>query len=138
MFLDDLPTASRYIEAKRNDPDYVEAMVKRLAKEDLGEAEPGRRWTPRSAEWDTQHELMASFYDRLGNWLVQYANSNRPKGKPPMKQLPPFPRPVTAVDKARAQLDVRAEQKLDDLIADAHATYAADHPDEQAESGGET
>jgi hypothetical protein len=119
-----LPAASHYVEAQKNDPEYARHVVRLLDAED-GPA----KWAPRVAEWTTQHELMAAFFDRLGDWLVQYANSNKPKGAPSVKPLPRFPRPVTAVERERAAIERRAEAELDDLIDRAHAHY-------QRENGG--
>ncbi len=123
--------ASRYIEARRNDPDYARAVAEaELAALNDPDAHPdaaAAKWSPRPAEWTTEHELMAAFFDRLGDWLVQHANSLTPKGKPRVKPLPRFPRPVTAVDHARAEIDARVEDALDDLIAQAHATYEAEN-----------
>lgn len=108
------------MESQKNDPATAERVA---AAMDAGEDTPAPRWAPRAAEWTVQHELMAAFFDRLGHWLTQHANSQRPKGRPPIKPLSPFPRPVTAIDRARAAIDARAEAALDDLIDSAHALY---------------
>lgn len=118
-----LPSASHFVEAQKNDPEYARVVAEQLADDQE------RKWLPRAAEWTTQHELMAAFFDRLGDWLVQYANSQRGQGKPAIKPLPRFPRPVTAIERERAAIEARAEVELDDLIDRAHAHY-------QRENGG--
>lgn len=103
-------------------------MAQRIAERQTAD-EPTRKWSPRAAEWTVQHELMALFFDRLGRWLAQYANSHRPQGRPPIQPPPPFPRPVTGIDRAMSALEARVEGELEDLIHRAHAQY-------QQENGG--
>lgn len=83
------------------------------------------RWQPRAADWNLEVALLAEIRDRMGQALTLLADlpaGVKKRSKPP----PAFPRPQTAIDRARAQLELAMESELDDLIAAAHATYAAE------------
>lgn len=62
-------------------------------------------WTPPLTEWDLTTELLAEIRDRLGDVVrAQISAIPVPKGKSrPKYSDKPFPRPVTAMEKAREE-----------------------------------
>ncbi|UNX54078.1 hypothetical protein MF406_14170 [Georgenia sp. TF02-10] len=102
-----------------------------LALQREGENEgPAPRWTPPLTEWDTQTALMAEVRDRLGEVVkavatlkvgipVVQVKSLRPAPKVNDK---PFPRPVTALDEARAA----AAQAAGEWLLTAFFPHATD------------
>lgn len=106
--------------AQRNDPQVAEWIA----------AQPERaRWSPPATEWSLGHELLAGILDAIGDQTAVTANvSGRLKkhAQPPSR----FPRPVTAIEKAKARAEARIERELADLITAAHKAYAAEHQQE--------
>lgn len=103
--------------AQRNDPEVAEWLA----------AQPERaRWVPPPTEWSLAHELLAGILDRLGEQTAVTANVSG-RLKRPAHSPDRFPRPVTAIEKAKARAEVRIERELADLITAAHASYAAEH-----------
>lgn len=115
---------SHYWESVRNDPELAEQLA------DAPDT-PVKEWRPRPAEWSLDAELMASQFDRLGEWLTQFANANRRAGSPPVKPPPRFPRPVTAVDKAKETARERRQNNVVDLVKEAQERHKR-----QQEGGG--
>lgn len=118
--LDRLPANSQYVTAQRNDPELAELIAS------LPEAEMGR-WRPPATEFSLDTSLLAEIRDRLGVVAtllgdMPLAPGVKRRSKPP----PPFPRPLTAIERARAAAEAQMEADLDDMVAAAHATYEAE------------
>lgn len=97
---------SRMSAALVNDPE--------AAAELAAQPEPSRTWTPPVTDWDLHATLQAEMLDRLGELIgAVLATIPVEKGKSrPKFKAKPFPRPRTAVDRARelatreVQLDI--------------------------------
>lgn len=115
--LQGLPSHSHFVSAQRNDPQVAEWLA----------AQPERaRWVPPPTEWTLGHELLAGIFDRLGEQTAVTANVSG-RMRQPAQSPDRFPRPVTAIEKAKARAEARIERELADLITAAHASYAAEH-----------
>lgn len=103
-----LPVSSAFVEAQLNDPEYAEWVL----------AQPERPpQPPRLTDWTPEVAALTDLRDRVVELIgvtVRAAN-----GKPgPFR---PAPRPVTAIDRARAQARNRRHQ---DLVAEVKAAQA--------------
>lgn len=110
--LDRLPLSSAYREAWSNDPEVADFLL------DQPEPPPSRPQVPLS-EYDTQTALLADVLDRLGDVIVAVVGSAG--GKPP--KLPPAPRPVTGVERARARRERLAHEALVDEVKAAQERW---------------
>lgn len=109
-----LPPTSRFNAARAMDPEVARAV---LAQPETGDEEP---WAPPLTEWDTATALAAETRDllmdavkllsaiRFGIPVVQQERL-RPAPKAGGK---PFPRPVTAIEKAREEAARDAGQRV--------------------------
>lgn len=108
-----LPPSSRYVIAKRNDPE-VALEVARAAREERA-AGRGGKWHPSAFEWNEQTELSAALLDRMGELVALMQDlpiaGKRRKAKPPK----PTPRPVGAIEKAEQRL---ADEHVSEIVQD--------------------
>lgn len=115
-FLDGLAPTSRYIIAKRNDPETALATARALR--DARHGEGRSRYRPPAVEWDARAELDAAILDRLGEVVALLSDlpiaGKKRKGKPPKRT----PRPETAIERAERQL---SEEHVEEIVADVEA-----------------
>lgn len=116
-FLSQLPRTSRFVIAKKNDPE-VALEIARALREAKSSGSGVGQWSPPPEEWDTPTELLASIHDRLGELsaLIQdlpIAGKKR-KAKPPKRT----PRPRYAIDKAE---QVLSDEHVAEIIEDVEA-----------------
>lgn len=90
--IDQLPQASRYMEAVANDPEQARLIAEARSK---GSGE-GEAWSPRLAEFDLHARLMRDQIQALMG--VQAAVIAAAGAKPP--KIDPYPVPVTEIDRA--------------------------------------
>jgi hypothetical protein len=93
--IDMLPAASRLNEAIANDPETAAHLAKLRLQESEGDKPD---WSPRVAEYDLHAMLMREMIQRLDG--IYQAAVAQTGNKPP--QIPAFPTPKTAIDKAVA------------------------------------
>lgn len=92
--IDMLPAACRLNEAIADDPETARYLAQLRLDKNPGAGE----WSPRVSEYDLHALLMREIIQRLdGIYQASVANTGN---KPP--QIPPFPAPKTAIDKAVA------------------------------------
>jgi hypothetical protein len=121
-FLAPLARSSRYVIAKRNDPEVAMQVAQSLrdAKKDPGRA---GSWTPPAEEWDTLAELVASAVDRLGEIEALLADlpiaGKKRKAKPPKRTA----RPRTAIEDAEKLL---SDMHVSEIIADVESSYVSE------------
>jgi hypothetical protein len=106
------------MKAKHQDEDFVAAIVEREVEDD----DEAPSWSPAAEDWTLLHEMLAQVFDRLGALAMITAHA-----KPEAKGPDPFPRPVTALSKAResmkqVKLD-RYDEKLLDVVAKAQQRW---------------
>lgn len=101
--IDHLPRDSAFIEALAEDDE--------LADRNVARPDNGRRRTPPISEFTPDVELLAAVYDRLGNLITVVAATAGSKRPPKPK---PWPRPVTAIERARHR---RAKAEFDEIVA---------------------
>lgn len=105
---------SAYREAVRNDPRVVERVLA------LDDDDAVGQWRPQGADWSLRDEMTATLIDRLGQLLaVEAARGSGKKAKSPA----PYPRPLRAVDLARAEAESRYLAELDDDVEAAQARW---------------
>lgn len=114
---------SRFAKAQAADPEYARIQVEELAK--IGE-ENVAKWRPRPLDWTLDREMQAMIYDRLGQ-LTSIA-AELPAAVKTRRPAPEaFPRPVTEVDRQRAEwraLQDRAYQnRIEDIVARGQARW---------------
>lgn len=113
--LDQLPPSSRFIIAKRDDPEEALAVA-RVLRDHRAMGRGGYR--PPAAEWNTATELQAAVLDRLGEVVALLADmpiaGKKRKAKPPKRTA----RPETAIERAQKQLSV---EHVADIEADVEA-----------------
>lgn len=121
VILDQLPRTSRYVIAKKNDPEVALEVARALREQRATGGGGGYR--PPPEEWDTLAELTALAADRLGEVEALLADlpiaGKKRKAKPPKRVA----RPETAIERAEAVL---AEEHVTDIIADVEAAYVSD------------
>lgn len=122
MLLDRLPSmgGSHFMAARRGDPIVAEQLLELF--EDNAEKTQAV-WRPTDAEWTQQDELAAKSYDRLGEILSVLASQPLPQKVKPKKPPPHHPRPVRALDLARARRRNRYLEELDDEVEAAKARW---------------
>lgn len=126
MLIDRLPSmgGSRYIAARRADPDLAERMLELEEASERSGRKPAQP-TPPDAEYTREHELLTQILDSLGVLIAIEASHPLPKGAKPKKAPPPRPRPRRGVDVARQRLRARYLAELDDDVAQAQARWTA-------------
>ena len=97
-----------------DDPEVAES----IASAPVGDGPPA---SPSLVEFSTEVALLTVIADRLGDVTAQLVASAG--HKPP--RIPPLPRPVTGVDRARAVMDRRRHESLVDEVKEAQARWAA-------------
>lgn len=111
-----LPPSSRYMLARREDPER--ALIVARARREARSTESADRYRPPAVEWDTPTELSAAILDRLGDVMTLLQDlpiaGKKRKAKPPKRT----PRPETAVERAEQRL---AQEHVEEIIADAEA-----------------
>lgn len=111
-----LPRNSAYVQALTDDDEWAEQV--------LASAQSNRPAHPRMQDWSPELELLTSLYDRVGE-LVRVsvaATGSRPK------RLQPAPRPVTALDRARARRRKAQHQRLVTTMLPHRATDGRETP----------
>jgi hypothetical protein len=102
--IDHLPRGTAFAQAVADDDE--------LAAQQVVTASGGKRKAaPPVSEYTPDVELLAALYDRLGvliGWVAASAGAK----KPPKAQ--PWPRPVTAIERARSR---RARADFQDIVA---------------------
>jgi hypothetical protein len=134
MLLDRLPSmgGSRYVAARRADPDLAEAMLDLQEAAELAGRKPAAGSThPPDAEFTREHELLTQVIDLLGTLIAVEASHPLPKGAKPKKSPPPRPRPMRGVDIARAR---RRNRYLAELETDVEAAQQRWLAKQQAKS----
>jgi hypothetical protein len=115
-FLDGLAPTSRYVIAKRNDPEAALAIARALRE--ARHTEGRSRYRPPAVEWDTRTELGAAILDRLGEVVALLSDlpiaGKKRKGKPPKRT----PRPETEIERAERRL---SEEHVEEIVADVEA-----------------
>jgi hypothetical protein len=121
-FLNQCPPSSRFVIAKRNDPE-VALDAARAHREAQRTSATALRWRPPAVEWNTGTELTAAILDRLGEIEALLADmpiaGKKRKAKPPKRT----PRPQTALEQAEKLL---AEQHVAEIIADVESAYVTE------------
>jgi hypothetical protein len=128
MLLDRLPSmgGSRYVAARRADPDMAEAMLE-LEEEDDRRGRKRPPPGPPDAEYTREHELLTQILDTLGVLIAVEASHPLPKGAKPKKPGPPMPRPQRGADIARARRRNRYLAELDAEVEAAQARWVAEN-----------
>jgi hypothetical protein len=115
-FLEGLAPTSRYVIAKRDDPET--ALLIARALREARHTEGRGRYRPPAVEWDTRTELGAAILDRLGEVVALLSDlpiaGKKRKGKPPKRT----PRPETAIERAERRL---SEEHVEEIVADVEA-----------------
>lgn len=96
--IDQLPSACRLNEAIAQDDEAADELVA-IMDESEGE---GPDWSPRVAEFDLTNTMLAELIDQvklLGQTIIAANGGNA-------KKIRPFPKPKTAIDRARARQDL--------------------------------
>lgn len=106
--IDQLPQASRFMEAVANDPEQAEAIAK-ARSESTGE---GEKWSPRLAEWDLHAHLQRDIIQALMG--VQAAVIAASGNKPPQQES--YPSPVTEIDRAVERANRAWAQSIIDIF----------------------
>ena len=118
VILDRLPRTSRFVIAKRNDPEIALAVAR--AMRDQQAQGKGRGYRPPAEEWDTATDLQAQAVDRLGEIAALLTDlpiaGKKRKGKPPKRVM----RPESAIEEAERLL---AEEHVMEIIDDVEAAY---------------
>lgn len=103
--IDNLPSNSRYREAYLNDPEAAEQIARdQLEREQAGTTDNADNSNLPLSEFGLSEQLLAQIIDLLQS--LQATTISAAGGKP--KKPKPFPRPVTAVDKAKKRLNKQA------------------------------
>lgn len=111
--LSQLDEDSRFHTAQEED----EELAQRLIDRGLLPDEEELVWRPAARSWSLLHELVAQVRDRQGDiaaLLADLPTGVKERHKPPAQ----FPRPDTALGRARAEVRARREQAYDDKIHD--------------------
>lgn len=102
--IEHLPRNSAFVEVLAND-ETIAAAVDRAAPEDKARE--------RLSEWSPEREMLVAIFDRLGSVIAALIAVNG--GTPP--KIPPYPRPVTALERVRhRQARTRHERLVDRLL----------------------
>lgn len=110
--LDHLPASSAYVEAMADDEERAEWLAS-LPEDSTARA-------PRLSQWTPEVDLLAAILDRLGDVVrVTVASSG---GKP--GETPRYPRPATAIDRARRTARYRRHLDLVEEVHQAQDRYA--------------
>lgn len=119
--LDQLPPSSRFVIAKRNDPEEALAVARVLRDH---RATGKARYRPPAVEWDTTTELQAAVLDRLGEVVALLADmpiaGKKRKAKPPKRTE----RPETAIERAEQQLSVEHVAEIEADVEQAKVSEA--------------
>lgn len=110
---------SRYSKAQRDDP-----MLSAEIAAELPEELPA--WKPPLADWTVLHEIIQIGNDRLGEiaaLLADMPTAVKQRHSPPAR----LARPMTALDRAiaevQAQRDEEYDARIDDFVSDAKARW---------------
>lgn len=103
----------RFAKAQQDDPEVAEYLAA------LPEAE--EKWRPAPVDFTLMHEMVAEVRDLLGELCALTADGPvavKTRHTPP----PPFPRPVSELEKARRRIKAARDAEYDaDLLAFAEA-----------------
>lgn len=110
--LDHLPASSAYAEAMADDEERAEWLAS-LPQDSTARA-------PRLSQWTPEVDLLAAILDRLGDVIRATIASGG--GKP--GDSPPYPRPTTAIDRARRTARYRRHLDLVEEVRQAQDRYA--------------
>lgn len=129
--LGQLDDDSRFAQAQEDDEELARRLVA-LAPEEVEE----KPWRPKAAGWTLLHEMMARLLDRQ-DALISLV-SELPAGVRKRRELPPsFPRPETALGRARAEIRAAREEaymeQVEDFADKAKARWRAMSEEEKAE-----
>ena len=106
--IDQLPSACRLNEAIAQDDEAADELVA-IMDESVGE---GPDWSPRVAEFDLTNTMLAELIDQvklLGQTIIA-ANGGS------AKKIRPFPKPKTAIDRARERRDLNTFREFDAMF----------------------
>lgn len=112
--IDQLPHASRFMEAVANDPEQADA----IAEARSGESE--QEWSPRLAEFDLHARLQRDIIQALMG--VQAAVIAAAGQKPPQQK--PYPVPVTEIDRAVERANQRWAESIIDIFTPGRGARA--------------
>lgn len=107
----ELPGASRFAEAKLNDPQV--AMIIAKAEREAEHKGEKSRWTPKYSEWDLHAQMLKEVREAVYSTRdhIVSALGQRPK------RVAVLPNPVTEVDHARQRLEQQAQNEIIFLFA---------------------
>jgi hypothetical protein len=115
--VDHLPRTSAYANAVAQDDELAEAALN--AAPEGTRVRLGSRAVPMT-EWSPEVEALSTVVDRLAE-VINAVVVNHPSGKGKPTRANPYPRPVTAVDRARARRRRQAAADLEaQLFPDLH------------------
>ena len=104
-----------------------------LAEKIVADEDEDAKWHPRPSDWTLDRELLAQVRDRLGQ--VASLLADLPVGVKQRHNPPPaFPRPETALDKARIAKAKREEREYDEKLLDFAEQAKARWRAQQAEA----
>lgn len=115
---------SHFIEARRNDPTTLEALVA-LGVDDDDQDENRTKWTPSGVEWRQGDELLTKILDTLQVLVAITAAHPIPEGGRRPAQPRQHPRPDRPLDMYRRQRALDRQVELDDEVEQAKARYRA-------------
>lgn len=116
----ELPNASRFYEARYNDPEFAREVAA-WEREQAEKGVPKPEWTPAARDWDLNAQLLREIREAV---VSVRDTAVRIAGKTP-KRIKPIPSPRTALDKAREDLSRAGQMEIIELFA-PHAMSHAD------------
>lgn len=107
----ELPGASRFAEAKLNDP-QIAMIIARAEREKQLEGKQ-ESWTPKYSEWDLHAQLLKEVRESVYSTRdhIVSALGQRPR------RVPALPSPVTEVDHAKRRLEQQGQYEIITLFA---------------------
>jgi hypothetical protein len=115
---------SRYVAARRADPDLAEALLEAEEAAERAGRKPMSQ-APPDSEFTRTHELITQVLDALSVLIAVEASHPLPKGAKAKKPPRPRPRPRRGVDVARQRRRTRYLAELEDEVAAAQQRWAA-------------
>lgn len=115
----ELPHASRFYEARNNDPEFALEVAK-TEREREQEGKPRPPWRPAARDWSLEAQLLREIREAV--IAVRNATIRVAGGNP--KTIRPIPSPRTAIDEAREELSKQGQLEIISIFAPHAMKYA--------------